>query len=523
LLFIYIPTYRRSFWLQKQLDRLAPQIVKYAGRVNVLVNNNALEDLEFEGIVQKYRHISAVQFRSNPGNIMANANITLGFVFAGPDDFLWILSDDDIVTDTALDAIIPVIDQKIDFVHIGNYRVNQTMTISRDNLFSEPKGAGFGLISVVVFNMRFVRNQLFNGFEYIESSFPHLAITLAALRERGSGEVACIPADGVFSYEGALTDGDYTQSQLGYGYLADFFELSARQQFLWSWISVSWQGFFQAKNANTLLNNRSRFSKSYGYIVSYGIKFRVLLVITRGLYGVKKMLIQLHNKIRYWLNKAHQRVKNIGSLGNDGERLDMKFEEGVDFNGLDIYEKSHLRRYEYALKIIVEGACVGDFACGTGYGTVLLSKKASKVFGVDLSAKTIDAIRNRYKKNIKVEFVNKNLLHLEYKNKFDCVVSFETVEHLEEDDIPLLFEKFNHSLKIGGQLILSTPYMQETPPPEVELNYHLTHEIDESKISFWLSGAGFEVVEFKYQNFINHEIVDDLKIKDMIICVARKL
>ena len=46
-----------------------------------------------------------VEVRSNLGNVQVNANIALAFVFARPEEYLWILSDDDLVCDGALRTI----------------------------------------------------------------------------------------------------------------------------------------------------------------------------------------------------------------------------------------------------------------------------------------------------------------------------------------------------------------------------------------------------------------------------------
>jgi 2-polyprenyl-3-methyl-5-hydroxy-6-metoxy-1,4-benzoquinol methylase len=518
-LFIYIPTYKRPFWLEKQLDKLAPQLLKYSGKVRVLVNHNSVLNPEFEAISKKFSMFKDIEFRCNPANILANANITLGFVFVEQDDFLWILSDDDIITEQALDEIFPALLTSSDIVHMGNYESYQTLDLNLKNVFTVTEGAGLGLISVVIFRMDFIRNHLFNGFEYIESSFPHLAITLSALREYGTARMNCIKAVRIFAFEGALSDGDYSQSKLGYSYLVDFFPRSEGVTMAWAWLLNGWRDFLKAKDSKTPLNNKSRFYKASGHLNSLGVKFKVFLLIASCLYKGKKMLqkmSQFKNSLKYRLNK-------FMSLGNNGERLDMKYNKDALFEDLDVYEKSHVNRYKYAQKIIPTGLVVGDFACGTGYGSVILSETAKEVNGVDISKKTIQEVKKRYRAHKNINFINQNLLELKFENYFDYIVSFETVEHLEENLIPPVFKKFHQALKPGGKLILSTPYMQETPPPEVPLNYHLTHEIDEKKIESWLATSGFKSEIFKYQNYDTHEIVDSLESRDMIICVARKV
>ena len=103
-LFIYIPTYNRLATLKLQLDALTAQRDAYPGPVRILVSDNAspaITDEQLSALAQEY----GIEVRRNPGNIGANANIALGFIFADPEGLLWILSDDDTVSPDALSYI----------------------------------------------------------------------------------------------------------------------------------------------------------------------------------------------------------------------------------------------------------------------------------------------------------------------------------------------------------------------------------------------------------------------------------
>ncbi len=208
------------------------------------------------------------------------------------------------------------------------------------------------------------------------------------------------------------------------------------------------------------------------------------------------------------------------NLDGNGERVDIFYKGNTKFDELDIYQKSHCRRYEYAKSIISPGKVVGDFACGTGYGSVMLAEKSNRVIGVDIDEKVIKEIRVRYKNIQNIEFVHANLLDLKYQSLFDYIVSFETVEHLTEDDIPKLFRVFSRALKPGGTLIFSTPYMQERSPEAINMGFHSTFYIDEEKIKRWLSANGLAPEFFKYQNYQTHNIENHIDKKDFIICAA---
>jgi glycosyltransferase involved in cell wall biosynthesis/SAM-dependent methyltransferase len=209
------------------------------------------------------------------------------------------------------------------------------------------------------------------------------------------------------------------------------------------------------------------------------------------------------------------------SLDGGGERVDIFYGENLVFEQLDMYQKSHYRRYEYAKSVISPGTIIGDFACGTGYGSVMLSENARLVIGVDIDENVIGQIRRRYAGIKNTEFVCADILHLTYQSFFDCIVSFETVEHLKETDIPRLFAVFSRALKPGGILIFSTPYKQAKSPEAVSMGFHQTFDIDEGKIERWLSENNFVPECFRYQNYQTHNIEDHLPRKDFIICLAR--
>jgi glycosyltransferase involved in cell wall biosynthesis/cephalosporin hydroxylase/tetratricopeptide (TPR) repeat protein/cyclopropane fatty-acyl-phospholipid synthase-like methyltransferase len=210
------------------------------------------------------------------------------------------------------------------------------------------------------------------------------------------------------------------------------------------------------------------------------------------------------------------------ALDGDGERVDILYSGNIAFNQLDMYQKSHYRRYEFAKDLLQPGSCCGDFACGTGYGSVMLAEKAAKVIGADINSKVIEAIQQRYQTIRQVEFIQANLLDLQYQSFFDTIISFETMEHLAENDIPQLLNIYYKALKSRGRIIFSVPYMQERSEAAINLGFHLTFSINESKIETWLKNANFKVVSYKYQNYETHTIQDNLSKKDFIICVAQK-
>lgn len=91
----------------------------------------------------------------------------------------------------------------------------------------------------------------------------------------------------------------------------------------------------------------------------------------------------------------------------------------------------HLNRY-FIAKFCCKGKVVLDVACGEGYGSYLLSKWGAKeVVGVDISSTAISKAKKIFKlDNINFKTSNaEKMIHLP-NSFFDLVVSFETIEHV---------------------------------------------------------------------------------------------
>ena len=218
----------------------------------------------------------------------------------------------------------------------------------------------------------------------------------------------------------------------------------------------------------------------------------------------------------------YRKIRNMMTLSDKGERVDIVYTGKNNFDSFDMFQKSHYKRYEYAKQFIQLGDIVGDFACGTGYGTAMLSECSAKVIGLDINERVIKKIRERYKKNKKIQFELMNILDISYKDYFNKIISFETMEHLEEIDIIRVLKMFHDALKSHGMLIFSTPYMQEKNEKTISKGFHKTFFINEDKITGWLGQTGFELISFKYQNYESHTILDKMDKKDFIVSTVRK-
>lgn len=114
----------------------------------------------------------------------------------------------------------------------------------------------------------------------------------------------------------------------------------------------------------------------------------------------------------------------------------------------------HVHRYVFA-RGLVNGRSVLDAACGEGYGSALLAETAASVTGVDLSAEAVGHAGARYP-SPNLSFRQADCLELPFEDgAFDSVVSFETLEHLDNHEG--LLSEFRRVLSPQGFLLISTP------------------------------------------------------------------
>ena len=124
--------------------------------------------------------------------------------------------------------------------------------------------------------------------------------------------------------------------------------------------------------------------------------------------------------------------------------------------GQEIYLE-HLTRYIFATQF-VKNKVVLDIACGSGYGSQkILEAGAKKVIGIDIDEETIVYCKQHYLDR-GIEFIQGSADKISLpNNSIDVVVSFETIEHVDEKMQIKFLEEIKRVLKKGGVLIVSTP------------------------------------------------------------------
>lgn len=142
----------------------------------------------------------------------------------------------------------------------------------------------------------------------------------------------------------------------------------------------------------------------------------------------------------------------------------------------------HTHRYFLACEL-AHGKRVLDLASGDGYGSMLLSATAAHVTGVDISSEAIARAKEKYQRD-NLTFIKGSAVSIPLPDAaVDLVVSFETIEHLQEHESMLA--EFRRVLAPGGLLLISSPDKYEySDLPGYQNPYHVRELYRDEFIDF---------------------------------------
>lgn len=161
-----------------------------------------------------------------------------------------------------------------------------------------------------------------------------------------------------------------------------------------------------------------------------------------------------------------------------GERVTSEVE------GQSVYE--HLHRYFFAREHC-RGRDVLDVASGEGYGSAYLAQCARSVVGVDLAEEAVAHASSDYSMP-NLRYLVGNACKLTFPDaSFDVVVSFETIEHL--DNQQAFLKEIRRVLRPDGILIISWPNSDVYSPVAGPVNPFHVRELTRDEL---LSALGAE-------------------------------
>ena len=265
-LFIYIPTYNRPAKLRQQLDALTSQRGDWPGTLRILVNDNSSPSFSAEAAAAMEQEFG-IEVRSNLGNVQANANIALAFVFGRLEEYLWILSDDDIVREGALRTIAT--EGLVGDPDIVTFATTSSQATTVVHTWREGWDwiGETGLISNVIYKAGVFAAQASQAFFYHNSSFPHLAVLMATMRERRSLRFRVVPSAWVLQPPAHHREegGDYSLSLSGMPQLAALLPRDDAARFCRLWLREQGRGFVRYRDRHPDIHLATRaVLKKYG-------------------------------------------------------------------------------------------------------------------------------------------------------------------------------------------------------------------------------------------------------------------
>jgi len=124
--------------------------------------------------------------------------------------------------------------------------------------------------------------------------------------------------------------------------------------------------------------------------------------------------------------------------------------------------RRHLVVYDWIARRC-PGLEVVDMACGEGYGSDVLSRRAARVTGVDANPEAHEHARLRYRRG---NLTFKRDLVETYSQSCDAIVLLQTIEHLHDPKGAL--EHMRSLLRPGGVAYVSTPNVLTLAPKGAE-------------------------------------------------------
>ena len=260
-LFIYIPTFNRLDLVMNQLEILLSEI-DGKDNVRILISENPSGSAKSTEVEAACRENPRVEYRRNLGNYGGNANFLLGFCEAKTDEVLWLLADDTEVKPGAIDYIFSKLDSDIAFYGFSipqddpELRLPNQIGGSLDKLIVWNEigierlisKTSWGGITSALYDMNYFKDFVESGFAFYNSSFPHLAIFLSALKKNSQMKVRLLPLDLIHGDN--IGSGDYSLSVAGMPQIFCFAPDWERKKITVNWLKRYSAAFYFSRKSH---------------------------------------------------------------------------------------------------------------------------------------------------------------------------------------------------------------------------------------------------------------------------------
>ena len=168
----------------------------------------------------------------------------------------------------------------------------------------------------------------------------------------------------------------------------------------------------------------------------------------------------------------------------------------------------HYHRYA-TVGELAAGKQVLDVACGEGYGSSILARVAARVTGVDIDAEAVLHAQGTYGTASNLSFLQGSVTALAFADaSFDLVVSFETIEHLAEQE--QMLAEIRRVLRPDGILVISSPNRPVYSEESREHNEFHVKELDFAEFDTLLK-AQFPAVCYYGQRMMMGSVIASLQ------------
>ena len=171
-----------------------------------------------------------------------------------------------------------------------------------------------------------------------------------------------------------------------------------------------------------------------------------------------------------------------------------------------------LKPYEFA-RPSVSGKIVLELGCGDGYGAAFLAKTAKEIVAIDYDEEIVLKANKKYVvPNLK--FVSMDVTNLGFKDgSFDILCSFQVVEHIPTEKLPVYFSEIKRVLKNKGEFYVSTLNLEKNLKSPLTYEKHPDHckEYNFEEFKNLLEGAFAEVKIYGLYLTFKHRLYLRLK------------